>query len=110
MPETTVRLSNRRPVRIESDDWPLVASSTVEDDEEVTTLYVRRHEDGRGLIYYEFTNTDGEDQGRAGGKLVEGVEDDDVLAGRIERIVDEVGLDDRLVNEVLSKLSPEDLT
>jgi hypothetical protein len=47
----TITLSNRPPVRIIDADWPEIAKAEVRSDMVNRSLRVRRHADGRTLVY-----------------------------------------------------------
>jgi len=52
----TITLSTHAPVRIREADWPIVSQSTHTDDrganaEETTWIKIRRHSDGRTVVY-----------------------------------------------------------
>ncbi len=92
--QMTVVLTNRYPVEINPSEWPLIASASEEDrhgaqvgnqpnQEDTWTLKVRRHVDGRCLVYgvytYDTAYEGGKDVRVAHGVLLTASEDNDIV-------------------------------
>jgi hypothetical protein len=126
-----ITLTDRPPVRIREEDWPVIAEASYHDyDGEYEAqsfrhwrswLIVRRHKDGRALVYAvcqhetAYRNERGYEQ-RAGELLPAGHSTEDLVAaikrvhGRIN-IVDDKHRDDwrLLADECIASLPPEEL-
>jgi hypothetical protein len=46
-----IPLTDRAPVAIRSDDWPVIARATVSNEKYLWKLYVRQHADGRAIVH-----------------------------------------------------------
>jgi len=119
-----ITLTGRAPVRIVEDDWPLVASATDDSytgpdygryqqalgrgEVDLYHLYVRRHADGRAIVYAVFigaTAWTGHGSSRGGDLLAGG---DDVAAA-VRRIGEECGIPDHVIRACTADLPAEDL-
>jgi hypothetical protein len=58
----TITLTDRPPVKVKEDDWPIIATGSADDDDSdgrgnqpnrewTRTIRVRQHEDGRAIVY-----------------------------------------------------------
>lgn len=115
----TITLTDRAPIRIAEDRWPLIASGTgrsrvnygapIPDYEtDGYSLRVRQHADGRAIVYgvldasTAWTGT----EDRAGGELL--AADDDVPAA-IRRVGEYCELPDAIIRECIADLPPLDI-
>ncbi len=117
MPRRTITLSDRPPVEIDEEKWPLVARSNYElefDRRPYRTwrLHVRQHADRRALVYGtyrlngEFSER-GEDDRKAAGVLLDAGAD---IVGAIRDIADRA--DDvarNLIRDCLAEMPAEEL-
>lgn len=121
-PTLTITLTARPPVRIVRDEWPLVASAagqtkwsqvgTPEPDYEHDHYYlrVRRHEDGRTLVYGTVDAASSGWRRPAGGiDTAEGelLEDGDDIAAAIRRVGEEAGIPDHVIRAAIADLPAE---
>jgi hypothetical protein len=116
-----IELTNRRPVKIFEDEWPVIASGVITDPVPVIiglnyirlqSLYVRQNADGRALVYYTIDNATERTRQRSGGTLMPS-------GGNLEETIRTVGIDsmagaalnhDLLAAQCFAKLPAEDLT
>ena len=72
----TVTLTNHPPIRIQKDEWPILAEaywydeSTEKESKECKRLIVRQHNDGRAIVYGIYTTTLQGERNRRRGVLV----------------------------------------
>lgn len=107
-PKLTITLTSRRPVSITKAEWPIIAKA--EDSEQIAfgatwKLFVRRHEDGRAIVYGFWK---GGLQQR-GGELLEKVSDLDVIEAAIKRVSKSLGFNDALANRCIAGLPAQEL-
>jgi len=112
----TITLTNRPPVEIDEDAWPVIASgswwdSKIERDwNRRYSLKVRQHSDGRTIVYGTYqTRWEGERDARAGrllqrADLLAGVED---IVDAIRGVAADLGAPDVLVRETIADLPAE---
>ncbi len=91
-----IYLTDRRPVSIDPDEWPIIAVSHG-DEPEPNEITVRQHEDGRILIY--LSNGDG-------GKLLTNIGDAETI---IMQLGEGAGMSPLAVQATLNSLPPEEL-
>jgi hypothetical protein len=110
--QLTITLSDRRPVRVDKDAWPIIASDDEHDGQvrsqanRTWKLIVRQHEDGRAVVYgIHDTNWQGA-HGRRGGELVEA---DGDLAAAIRRVGERLEFPETLIEGCIADLPAEDL-
>lgn len=108
----TVSLTDRAPVRIDEDKWPLVAEGKGWDGEyefqasRTRGIRVRQHADGRAVVYGVYTTRfRGERDARAGYLLAAG---EDVPAV-IRRVGEEIGASEAVIRECIADLPAETL-
>jgi hypothetical protein len=100
----TITLTTAAPVRIREADWPFIAQASETEGKggnaEVTWMKVRRHADGRAIVY---GGRDCEDRplGMRGGELVKSGGD---IAAAIWRLSRELDASDLLTRELIAKL------
>ncbi len=116
----TIILTNAAPVRIIQEDWPVIAHGLHESfDGEYEcpanvkleiNIRVRRHADGRTIIYghYELTTqwVDGHDVCRRAGYLYTDALSPDQLIRAIRKVGDEISAVSAVVQECVSELPP----
>lgn len=107
----TITLSNRPPVKVREDEWPLVASSLDYDNEfefqanSKWRLKVRRHADGRAIVYGTYDTALHEPNVSAGELLSA---DEDVVAA-IRRVGEEIGASDPTIRRCIADLPAEEI-
>jgi len=108
--ERTITLTDRAPIRIVEDDWPVLASAKWWEGEHefqsdrTALLRVRKHADGRHIVY-GVTDWAGDFGRRAGVVLDAG---DPGLCQAIREVARTIGHGD-LANECIANLPPERL-
>ncbi len=113
MTVTTITLTDTRPVTVEEDDWPTVASAEAWDTQyrhqanRTWTLRVRQHSDGRCIVYGVATTQFQGEQDRRGGEIVDTLED---VPAAIRRVGERLTMTDALVDECIGDLPPVTLT
>lgn len=108
-----VTLSNRAPVKIREDEWPVIASSSWCDNPQIPVqanrrawLKVRQHDDGRTLVYGGTESSwQGERDLRSGVLLDKGSD----IAAAIYHVADDLGHVDDLAAEAVGDLPAEEL-
>lgn len=115
MSETiTVKLTGRPPVRIAEPAWPIVAEGELDNSRDGlgrhsasrwAFLRVRRHQDGRALVYGGHRTRWSGERDRDAGELLK---PDDDLQAAVQRVADALGWED-LAQAVLDDLDPEEL-
>jgi len=104
-----ITLTGQPPVLIDEDDWPIAARTVHVDQKEWTrrhTLIVRRHRDGRTLVYGMCaTRPPGARELRAGYLLDPGA-DVPAVAAVLRTVAAELGAPEAAVNDALSRLPP----
>lgn len=110
MSARTITLSDRPPVRIDTDEWPVIAESHDFDGEHASqaiyrwTLKVRRHADGRCLLYGVSTSAWPSEPDRRGGVLLgEGAD----LIAAADQVAKRLGLPAHLYDELIADLPAE---
>lgn len=114
MPEQiTIILTNRAPIRVREDEWPVIAggddpidASDGDTEPDELSLCVRQHSGGRAIVYGSRADHQG-DRGWHGGELLD--EGDD-LAGAILRVGEDAGLPAHVIRECIADLPVEDLS
>ena len=112
MEKVTIRLTGRRPVEVDDDEWPIVASAKWHDGEveweadRVWRLVVREHEDGRAIVYGTYSTAYPGEHDRRGGEVVPAGGD---IPEAIYRVAEHLGFDRRLAEEAIGDLPAEEL-
>jgi len=108
----TITLSDRAPVTIVETDWPVIAQASEHDNQHefqanrTWHLYVRRHADGRVIVYGVYrTKFEGEHD-RRGGHLLDPGEN---IASHISGVAKALGFDERMAQECIADLPAEEL-
>ena len=121
----TITLTGRRPVTIDEADWPIIARANDDNCEirdparyqqaldqgqaDEYTLRVRRHEDGRAIVYGTYTESilgsDHDGLDRAGEIVPAG----ESIEAAIERVGDTLGVPAQLVADAIADLPAEKL-
>ena len=118
----TITLSDRPPVRISDNDWPVIASATgdsyeggdcalryqalMRDECDRYALRVRRHADGRAIVYAIVDSAAPGWHDWRGGKLVDAGAN---LAAVIRRVGQAGGIPDDVIRGAIADLPAEDL-
>lgn len=116
----TITLTDRPPVRVNEADWPLVASATGDSwgtsgdycrHEQAHSLRVRRHEDGRALVYgvLDAAGPWTGSESRKGGVLLEAGSSAAELVSAIREVGADVGIPESLIRECVADLPAEQL-
>ena len=116
----TITLTDRPPVKIKEDDWPIIAvgserpgsfvNGTPVPDYETDhyQLRVRRHEDGRAIVYGVIdaaTAWTGTEDWRGGELLAAGAD----IAASIRRVGESGAIIDSVIRECIGNLPAEEL-
>jgi hypothetical protein len=115
----TITLTDRAPVKIKESEWPVIAQASGDSADndyarhnqaEVDTyiMKVRRHYDGRALVYGIFDAASawaGSEDHKGGVLLAAG---DDIPAA-IRRVGEECGLPDPVIRECIANLPAEEI-
>ena len=122
----TITLTDRRPITINEEAWPLIALAEWHDSEYESQairrqyLRVRQHADGRTIVYATSTSRMQGSRDYRGGELVTPARHDgpdadgrtglDVeITAAIRRVADRGGLRDHLIDECIADLPAEEL-
>lgn len=124
----TITLTGRRPVKINEDEWPVVAKATgdsfagndgsqhaqasVQGELDTYNIIVRQHADGRALVYAVVSGATawtGTGDYR-GGEMVSALIDLPSAIESVGRLAVEHGLPEALIRECIADLPAEDLT
>lgn len=118
--QRTITLTGRAPVKIYEDEWPLVASAAIRPgamdhgtpvpnyQTDAFTLRVRRHADGRTLVYgvtdaaTAWTGT----EDRRGGKLLAAGED---IAAAIRVVAEDCNMPEPVIRSCIADLPAEEI-
>ncbi len=109
-----IKLSERRPVTIQTNDWKLIADAADFDGEfegsaqRVSRVFVREHADGRVIVYGTFETRHTDERDSAAGWILEDPTDA-TLQLHIRRVCGIIG-DDILAGECIQDLPEEDLS
>lgn len=109
----TITLTERRPVTIVKDDWPILASAEDTDDrahpEQANRrwkLIVRQHADGRSIVYGVYTSAFLDARDVRGGVLVEAEGD---IEAAIYEVTASLDFDRALADQCVADLPAEEL-
>jgi hypothetical protein len=129
----TITLTDRAPVCVREDLWPIVAKArgdsrtqhhTPVPDYEIDSYYltVRQHTDGRAIVHGRLDASTAwtGSEGRAGGEMVAAIQDPtratgvtmpdlSEIARVIRRVGEECGLPDRVIRECIADLPAVDV-
>jgi hypothetical protein len=106
----TITLTDRAPVRVREDRWPVIAEALAYNDTIVSqatrswTLKVRRHADGRSIVYGVFKTAFRHEHDWRGGELLHGK---DELIAAIRRVG--ARFPEHVVDECIANLPPEEI-
>lgn len=107
-----ITLTGQPPVRIQPEDWPLIARAEDwtgthrRDAAKRWRLEVLQHDDGRAIVAGEYVTLWEGDRDYEGGELVPAGGD---IVAAIRRIAEEIGGDARLVQRCIADLPAVDL-
>ena len=108
----TIRLTDRAPVCVRKDLWPLIASAKDWDNQyecqanRTWHLRVRQHADGRTLVYAVYDTAFQHERSLAAGELLAAGED---VAAAVRRVGEEIGAHAAVIAECIGDLPAEDL-
>ena len=105
----TIKLTNRRPITIVEDNWPLIARAKDWDNtyefqaNRTWRIRVRQHEDGRTVVYGVYdTHYQGECN-RVAGYLLE-TDDEAQITRAIRDVGEHIGCEDCMIDECIADL------
>ena len=111
----TITLTDRAPVRIKEDEWPVLAQGSWTDGAANLSLRVRQHDDGRAILYGLYEDPTWDQAYKVGRLLADGAD----LAAGIKNVADDlierVGREQarrhirEAVDECIADLPAEDL-
>jgi hypothetical protein len=108
----TIALTNRPPVGIVKEDWPVIASVHDYDNQYEFQanrhwyLTVRQHEDGRTVVYGKYSTQFPNEHDRRAGELVEA---NGNIAAAILNVAETLEFENRLAQECIADLPAENL-
>ena len=109
-PKLTITLTDRRPVEIVKDDWPILARASDHDGQYESQanrkwrLLVRQHEDGRCIVY-GVHNTDWQGESdRRHGMLIDGL---DEAPAAIKSVAESIGAAESVADYCIADLPAE---
>lgn len=111
----TVSLTNRRPVTVDCDTWPIIASAKDWDNEyefqanETWKLIVRQcfnEGDDRCIVYGIFDTAHQGKSGKRGGKIVDNI---DAVPAAVKEVAEYLGFDLELADRCISDLPDEEI-
>jgi hypothetical protein len=111
----TITLTDRPPVRIVEDEWPVIAQAYDESRRDQTRrngeLVVRRHRDGRTLVHgtLDIASVWTGTESRRDGVLLPADASAAEIVAAIRKAGSECGLPERVIRECIADLPPEDL-
>jgi hypothetical protein len=111
MPTTTITLTDRPPVEVDTDEWPQIAGAWHHDGEvEAQALHhygleVREHADGRRLVYGVYTTVFPGETDLRHGELLD--EPADTTVGAIHRTAERIHAPQHLADECIASLPAE---
>lgn len=119
----TITLTDRTPVKITKEEWPIIASAKWHDGREVesqsnrrNTLIVRQHNDGRTIVYGIYDSNWQGEKSRRGGELItvggaseETVGDTTTIIAAIRRVAEGLGFSGELAQECIADLPAEEI-
>ena len=105
--ELTITLTDRQPVRISKDEWPIIASARDWDNEHESQanrrwkLNVRQHEDGRCIVYGIYDTAWQNESDKRGGQLVDHIAE---VPAVIKDVSEYLGFDETLADHCIADL------
>ena len=108
----TVTLTDRAPVRIQTGEWPLIASAKDWDNtyecqaNRTWTLRVRAHGDGRTIVYGVYTTQWQNESDKRGGEVIDPGAD---IPAAVKRVAEYLGFTARLADECIADLPAQDI-
>jgi hypothetical protein len=106
----TITMTGRAPVRLVEEEWPIVARGR--DWQGLPArrwyLHVRRHHDGRTLVYGRHETSITGEHDVAGGELLPSAASAEAAAA-IHSVGTTIGAPDALIAEVIAGLPPEEI-
>jgi len=109
-----VTMTDHPPVKIYEDEWPRIAKASWYNNQPASAasrechLHVRRHADGRHLVYGIKTTQFEKEVDLRGGELVAATDGSNLIAA-IHRVADTIEARDHLVAELIANLPPVEL-
>jgi hypothetical protein len=110
----TIALSEARPVTIVKEDWPIISDAKNHDGEveyqanRIWTIKVRRHADGRTIVYGDYDTHWQNERCKQAGYLIETSEGEDAVIRAIRRVAGVIG-DQELADAVIARLPAVEL-
>lgn len=104
-----IYLTNEASVKIDPRDWPQIAMASWQDNRpnqpnRKQEIRVRRHSDGRHIVYGRTASVFAGEPNRYGGYLVDADQAPDELVPTIEDLADQLGMRDELAVECIQDL------
>jgi hypothetical protein len=109
-----ISLTSRRPVSVDADDWPVIASARWFDNEHEFQAYrkarviVREHEDGRRIVYAWTSSAHYFERELHAGYVLDAPVSEPATVAAIERVAEEIDRAD-LGRDCIADLPAEDL-
>ena len=115
MAHLTITLTDRPPVRVDKDKWPIIASASDWDDQyefqanRKWKLIVRQCErdgDDRCIVYGIYDTAWQNENSRRGGEIVSDLSE---VTAAVKRVAEYLGFEERLADDCIADLPAEDL-
>ena len=109
----TITLTGRAPVTIDEAVWPVVARAAKDRDHNNQELFrryyltVRKHADGRALVYGTYSTSWQGEEGKRGGYQIDKEAD---VAATIAEVGELIGAPQSVIDECVADLPAEELT
>jgi hypothetical protein len=110
----TIALSEASPVKIVAEDWPVIANAKNHDGEvesqanRIWTIKVRRHTDGRTIVYGDYDTHWQHERCKQAGYLLAADAGDDATIRAIRRVAGVIG-DNELADAVIGDLPAHEI-
>lgn len=111
----TITLTDRRPVTVDTDVWPIVAKAKDWDNQHefqanrtwaLTVRQCQKDGDDRCVVYGAYDTNWQNESGRRGGEIVDSLDD---VPAAVKRVAEYLGFEERLADECIADLPVDEL-